>query len=274
MDVRRAFFGTPGARRGLASTIAVAFALLFLIYAAYWRSPAAYMVGANTTSGAVLVVAPALAVVVHYYGDAVLYTFAAALVPPVASLLARAALGPWSAVKGDRIGFLRDALLAFVGLGLAVGVLAVAVGSALRRWTPPSERPLSERFFGPPEGRRLAYAVIVVAAVLAAGLSLWLYATYPTYQPFAYAVFGVPVAALVYFHWRGVALAWLGDAAVVLGHSAAIAVIRADLDYVADPGLLVPALTTAISLGSLAAGAAVVLRELYAVVSHRLNTAS
>ncbi|MFB6143581.1 MAG: hypothetical protein ABEJ30_09610, partial [Halorientalis sp.] len=122
MEIRRVLLGNPDARRRLASTIAVAFSLLFLIYAAYWRSPAAYMVGANTTSGAVLVVAPALAIVVHYYGDAILYTLAAALVPPVASLLARAALGPLSAVKGDRIGFLRDALPAYVGFGLAVGV--------------------------------------------------------------------------------------------------------------------------------------------------------
>lgn len=273
MDSWRALLGSFDSRRRLGGAIVVAFALLFLIYAAYWRSNGVHMVGANTTSGALLVIAPALAVVVHYYGDAVLYTLAAALVPPVASLLARATLGPWSAVEGDRIGLFRDALPTVVGLGLGVGLVAIVVGTAIRHWTPPDERSLSVRLFGPPAGHRLVSVVIVAAAVLAAGLSRWLYAIYPTYQPLAFAVFGVPIAALVYSHWRGVALAWLGDAVVVLGHAAAIAVVRDNIEYVVDPGYLVPALTSSIALGSLAAGAAVALRGLFTVVSQRLSTA-
>ena len=54
-------------------------------------------------------------------------------------------------------------------------------------------------------------------------------------------MFGALVAALVYSYWRGIVLAWLGNAAVVLGHVTAIALIAATPDYVVDPGLFVPA---------------------------------
>ncbi|GAD52209.1 hypothetical protein MBEHAL_0969 [Halarchaeum acidiphilum MH1-52-1] len=274
MDARHALLGERDVQYRLAVTVAVAFAVSFFASVAYWRSSAAYTVGANTMGGAVLIVAPLFAVAVHYYGNSVLSTLAAALVSPVASLLARAALGTWSAVGGARREFLLTSLPTVVGLGIGVGLAAVVAGTALRRWTPPSERPPSVRFFGPPESRRRALAVIVAAAVPAAAFTLWSYATYPTYQPLAYAVFGVPVAALVYSRWRALALAWLSDAAVVFGHAAAIALVRADLDYVADPGLLVPALTTALALGTLAAAVAIALRELRAVVGRRFGTPS
>jgi hypothetical protein len=68
-------------------------------------------------------------------------------------------------------------------------------------------------------------------------------------------------------YWRGIVLAWLGNAAVVLGHTTAFAFIAANPDYILDPGWSVPALVVATALGSLGAAAAVVIRELYAVVS-------
>jgi len=283
MDFQRALLGDPDVRRRLAGTVAVVFGLSFLVYAAYWQSNAAY--GVDYRLGAVRVVAPevsdighryagpilyvpaaALAAVVHYHGGAVLYTVAVAPVPPVASALARATFGPWSDIR--RATFLGDALPTLVGLGLAVGAVVVVVGSVFRRWRPPSERTLWERFFGSSEDRDRALAVIVVVALISIPFTFWLYATYPTYQPFSYSVFGAPIAALVYSYWRGIVLAWLSNAAVFLGHTTAVALIAASPDYVTDPGFLVPGVTTATALGSLGACAAVVFRELYATVSH------
>ncbi|ACM58248.1 hypothetical protein [Halorubrum lacusprofundi] len=288
MDILRALLGNPDARRRLAGTIAVVFVLLFLVYAAYWRSNAAY--GVDYRVGAVGVVSPqlsdighayagpilympaaALAAVVHYHGGAVLYTLAMAPVPPVASALARATFGPWSDIK--EATFLGDALPTLVGLGLAVGAVVVVVGSVFRRWRPPGERSLLERFFGSSEDRYRALAVIVIVAVLSVPFTFWLYAAYPTYQPFSYSVFGAPIAALVYLYWRGIVLAWLSNAVVFLGHTTAIAFIAASPDYVADPGFLVPGVMTATALGSLGACAAVVFRELYAVASHCIKKA-
>jgi len=88
------------------------FVFLFLVYAAYWQSNAAY--GVDYRVGVLRVVAPevsdighlyagpllyiptiALAAVVHYHGSAILYTVAIAPVPLVASALARATFNLW-----------------------------------------------------------------------------------------------------------------------------------------------------------------------------------
>ena len=287
MDVQRALLGNPDARRHLAGTIAVVFILLFLVYAAYWQSNAAF--GVDYRLGAVRVVSPqvsdighlyagpilylpaaALAAVVYYHGGAILYTLAMAPVPPVASALARATFGPWSDI--NHATFLGNALPTLVGLGLAVGAVVVGVGSVFRRWKPPSERTLLERFFGSSEDRYRALAVILVVAILSILFTFWLYATYPTYQPFSYSVFGAPVAVLVYLYWRGIVLAWLSNAAVFLGHTTAVALIAASPDYVLDPGFLVPGVMTATAVGSLGACVAVVSRELCAVVRHHIKT--
>lgn len=293
MDVRRALLGNPDVRHRIAATIGIVFIFSFLLYAAYWRSNAAYGASTEVTTqfSAIRAVTPelsdsghsnaaailylpaaAIAILVQYHGGAVLYTLAAGPVLPVASALARATFSPLPDVL--EIDVLSVTLPTHIRLGLTVGALAVVVGSVFRYWRPPTGRLLSERFFGSSEDRYRALAVIVVIAVLSVPFTFWLYATYPAYQPFSYAVFGAPIAALVYSFWRGIVLAWLGNAAVVLGHAIAIALIAASPDYVLDPGFFVPALVVAIALGSLGAGAAVVFRELYAVVSRWVVIAS
>lgn len=286
MDVRRALLGTPDVRHRVAATIGVVFVLSFLLYAAYWRSSAAYGASTEVTTqfSAIRAVTPkisgighsnaaailylpaaAIAILVQYHGGAVLYTLVAGPLLPVASALARVVFSPFPDVL--EIDVFSVTLPTHIRLGLAVGALAVVVGSVFRRWRPPSERSVSERFFGSPADRYRALAVTVVAAVLSVPFTFWLYASYPAYQPFTYAVFGAPIATLVYLNWRGIVLAWLGNAAVVLGHTTAFAFIAANPDYVVDPGFFVPALVVATALGSLGAGTAVVIRELYAVVT-------
>ena len=293
MDVRRALLGNPDVRHRLAGTLVILFVFSFLLYAAYWRSNAAYGASTEVTTqfSAIRAVTPeisgighsnaaailylpaaAIAILVQYHGGAILYTLAAGPTLPVASALARVVFSPLPDVL--EIDVLSVTLPTHIRLGLAVGALAVVVGSVFRRWRPPSERSVSERFFGSPEDRYRALAVIVVAAVLSVPFTFWLYASYPAYQPFVYAVFGTPIATLVYLYWRGIVLAWLGNAAVVLGHTTAFAFIAANPDYIIDPSWSVPALVVATALGSLGAAAAVVIRELYAVASRRAAIAS
>ncbi|OYR64660.1 hypothetical protein DJ83_00105 [Halorubrum ezzemoulense] len=288
MDVRRALLGRPDGRFRIAGTVGLVFVFAFVLYAAYWRSNAAYGASTEVTTqlGAIRAVAPeisdighsratavlylpaaAIAILVQYHGGAAIYTLAAGPAIPVASALARAAFSPLPDVLGMEV--LGVTLPTQLRLGLAVGAFAVVVGSALRRLSPPSERSASERFFGSSGERHRAVVVIAVAAVLSVPSTFWLYASYPTYQPFGYAVFGAPIAALVYWYRGGIALAWLGDAAAVLGHATAIAFIADSPDYVLDPAFFVPALAVATALGSLGAGVAVGFRGLYVVVSRR-----
>ena len=168
MDVRRALLGNPDKRHRIAGTIVIAFVFLFLLYAAYWRSNAAY--GADTevttqlsairavtpelsdsghSNAAAILYLPAavLATLVHYHGGAVLYTLAAGPVPPVASALARVVFSPHPDVL--EIDILGVTLPTHIRLGLAVSALAVVVGSVLRYWRPPNELSLSEHFFSP-----------------------------------------------------------------------------------------------------------------------------
>jgi len=283
MDVRRALLGNPDLRRRLAGTIVIVFVFSFLLYAAYWRgtyadtgvttqfsairavTPRSHDIG-HAYAGAILYLPAALlAVVVHYHGGAVLYTLAAAPVLPVASALARRIFSPQPDVLEADV--LSVTLATHLRLSFAFGALAVVIGSLSRYWAPPNERSLSERFLGSSEDRYRALVVIITAGVLAAILMPWFHGRYPAYQPFAFAVFGAPAAAVVYLYSRGIVLAWLGDAAVVLGYSVAFVLTGASLDYVLDPVFFVPALVVATALGSLGAAAAAVIRELYAVVS-------
>lgn len=293
MDPRRALLGDPDVRHRLAGTLIIMFVFLFLLYAAYWRSNAAYGASTEVTTqfSAIRAVTPelsdsghsnaaailylpaaALAVLVQYHGGAALYTLAAGPVLPVASALARVAFSPLPDVL--EIDVLAVTLPTHIRLGLAVGALAVVVGSVFRYWRPPNERSLSEHFFGPSVNHSRALAVIITAGVVAAVFTVWLYSPYIPYYPFTFAVFGAPIAAFVYWRWRTIVLAWLGNAAVVLGHAAANWFLTATPDYVVDPGFFVPAVMTAAALGVLGVGAVIVFREVYAIVSHRVNIAS
>ena len=290
MDVRRTLLGNPDARHRLAGAVVISFVLLFFLYATYWRgtyadtgvttqssaihavTPRPHDIG-HASAGAILYLPAALlAVVVHYHGGAVLYTLAAAPVLPVASALARRVFSPQPDVLEADV--LSVTLATHLRLSFALGALAVVIGSLSRYWAPPNERSLSERFLGSSEGRCRALVVSITAGVLAAILMPWFHGLYPAYQPFTFAVFGAPVAAVVYLCSHGIVLAWLGNAAVVLGYSVAFVLTGAPLDYVLDPVFFVPALTTAAALGSLGVGAAIVFRELYAIFSRRVNTDS
>lgn len=290
MDVRRALLGNPDARHRLAGTVVISFVLLFFLYATYWRGTYADT-GVTTQSSAIRAVTPRshdighayagavlylpaalLAVVVHYHGGAFLYTLAAAPVLPVASALARRVFSPQPDVLEADV--LSVTLATHLRLGFAFGALAIVIGSLSRYWAPPNERSLSERFIGSSEARHRALAVSITAGVLAAILTPWFHGLYPAYQSFTFAVFGAPVAAVVYLRSHGIVLAWLGNAAVVLGYSVAFVLTGAPLDYVLDPVFFVPALMTAAALGSLGVGAAIVFRESYALVSRRVNTES
>jgi hypothetical protein len=287
MDIRRILLGNPDARHRLAATVIIAFVFFFLLYATYWRMTYADT-GVTTQNSAIRAVAPKLsdvgqsraeailylpaalfAIVVHYHGGGVLYTLAAAPIPPVASTLARRVFSPQPDVLEAEV--LSVTFPTHVRLGLAVGAFAVVVGCLSRYWAPPNERSLSERFFGLSENRYRALVVIIAAGVLAVVFTPWFYTAYPAYQPFTFAVFGYPVAVIVYLLYRGIALAWLGNAAVVFGHSVAWVLMFGAIDYVVDPFFFVPALMVGTTLGSLGVGAAVVISELHATVSRRVN---
>ena len=287
MDLRRILLGDPDARHRIAGAIVIAFISLFLLYAAYWRGTYADT-GVTTLHTAIRAVTPpadishsipvvmlflptvALAIFIHYHGGAVLFTLAAGPVLPVASALARVIFSPQPDVL--EIDVFRYTLPTHIRLGLGLGALAVIVGSVLRYWKPPNERSLSEHFLGPSVDYYRALAVIFAVGVVAAIFTLWVFTPYRRYSPITFAVFGSLIAAIVYWRWRTVGLAWLGNAAVVLGHAAGKAIIGAAPDYVLDPGFFVPALMTAATFGTLGVGAVIVFSELYAVVTHRTNT--
>jgi len=194
--------------------------------------------------------AAALAAVVHHYhGGAVLYTLAMAPVPPVASALARAISARGRILKKPLSSVTHFPTL--VGLGLAVGAVVVVVGSVFRRWRPPGERSLLERFFGSSEDRYRALAVIVIVAVLSVPFTFWLYAAYPTYQPFFTACSAPRLRRSSICTGAGLYSRGLSNAVVFLGHTTAIAFIAASPDYVADPGFLVPGVMTATALDHL-----------------------
>jgi hypothetical protein len=290
MDIRRTFLGNPDARHRLAGAVVIWFVLLFFLYATYWQgtyadtgvtsqssairaiAPKSHAIG-HAHAGAILYIPAALfAVVVHYHSGAVLYTLAAAPVLPIASALARRVFSPQPDVLEADV--LIVTLATHLRLSFAFGALAIVIGSLSRYWAPPNERSLSERFLGSSEDRHRALVVITIAGILAAILMPWFHRLYPAYQPFTFAVFGAPVAAVAYFYSRGIVLAWLGDAAVVLGYSVAFVSTGASLDYVLDPVFFVPALMTAVALGSLGVGATIVFTESYALFSRRSNTRS
>jgi len=81
VDVRRVLLGNPDVRRRLAGTIVIVFAFSFLLYAAYWRSNAAY--GASTEmitqSRAIRAVTPKISGIGHSNAAATLYLPAAAI---------------------------------------------------------------------------------------------------------------------------------------------------------------------------------------------------
>ena len=81
MDVSRALLGNPDVRRRLTGTIVIVFVFSFLLYAAYWRSNAAYSASTEiiTQSRAIRAVTPKISGIGHSNAAATLYLPAAAI---------------------------------------------------------------------------------------------------------------------------------------------------------------------------------------------------
>ncbi|WP_233127202.1 MULTISPECIES: hypothetical protein [unclassified Halorubrum] len=81
MDVRRALLGRPDGRFRIAGTVGLVFVFAFVLYAAYWRSNAAYGASTEVTTqlGAIRAVAPEISDIGHSRATAVLYLPAAAI---------------------------------------------------------------------------------------------------------------------------------------------------------------------------------------------------